>query len=122
PTWAQVQPEYETIWQTLGGRPIESLIDLPLMTDPELQAAMRVLSATNPPAYFTDFHLCCLLRCRMVNVSLQHGMSGDSAYGYASFGFILGPVFHRYSEGYRFGRLAGELAEEHRLIGHQAKM
>ena len=26
------------------GAPIESLIDLPLMTDPELQAAMQVLS------------------------------------------------------------------------------
>jgi predicted ATPase len=44
PTWEQVQAEYETVWQTLNGRPIESLIDLPLMTDPELQAAMLVLS------------------------------------------------------------------------------
>jgi hypothetical protein len=32
PTWEQVQTEYETIWQTLEGRPIESLIDLPIMT------------------------------------------------------------------------------------------
>ena len=122
PTWEQVQAEYETIWQTLKGRPIEGLIDLPLMTDPELQAAMRVLSATNPPAYFTDFHLCCLLRCRIVNISMQHGMSGASAYGYASFGFILGPVFHRYSEGYRFGRLACDLVEKHGFIAYQAKM
>src|SRR5713101_6469490 len=45
PTWEQVQAEYETVWQTLNGRPIESLIDLPLMTDPEVQAAMQVLSA-----------------------------------------------------------------------------
>jgi PAS domain S-box-containing protein len=81
-----------------------------------------VLSATNPPAYFTDFHLCCLLRCRIVNISMQHGMSGASAYGYASFGFILGPVFHRYSEGYRFGRLACDLVEKHGFIAYQAKM
>ena len=122
PTWEQVQAEYETIWQTLSKRPIESLIELPLMTDPELQAAMRVLSATNPPAYFTDFHLCCLLRCRMVNVILQHGTSGASAYGYVSFGFILGPVFHRYSEGYRFGRLARDLVEKHGFIADQARI
>jgi predicted ATPase len=44
PTWEQVQAEYETVWQTFDGRPIESLIDLPLMTDPEQQAAMQVLS------------------------------------------------------------------------------
>ena len=79
PTWEQVQAEYETVWQTLDGRPIESLIDLPLMTDPELQAAMQVLSVLTPAAYFTDFHLFCLLACRMVNVSMQHGMSGASA-------------------------------------------
>ena len=38
PTWEQVHAEYESIWQTLNGRPVESLIDLPLMTDPEMQA------------------------------------------------------------------------------------
>ena len=37
PTWEQVQAEYESVWQPLDGRPIESLIDLPLMTDPELR-------------------------------------------------------------------------------------
>jgi predicted ATPase len=48
PTQAQVQAEYDTVWQTLNGRPIESLIDLPLMTDTELQAAMQVLSVLTP--------------------------------------------------------------------------
>src|ERR1700688_1850198 len=67
PTWEQVQAEYETVWQTLDGRPIESLIDLPIMTDPELQAAMGLLSVLTPPAYFTDLHLFSLLVCRMVN-------------------------------------------------------
>src|SRR6202023_2385940 len=43
PTWEQVQAEYETVWRNLDGRSIESLIDLPLMTDAELQAAMQVL-------------------------------------------------------------------------------
>jgi predicted ATPase len=54
PTWEQVQADYEMVWRTLDGRPIESLIDLPLMTDPELQAAMRVLSELTPAAYLTD--------------------------------------------------------------------
>ena len=86
PTWEQVQAEYETVWQNLNGRPIESLIDLPLMTDPELQAAMDVFSVLAPPAYFTDFNLYCLLVCRMVNISVQHGMSGASAHAYGWLG------------------------------------
>ncbi|HWX91311.1 MAG TPA: AAA family ATPase, partial [Terriglobales bacterium] len=122
PTWEQVQAEYETVWQTLNGRPTESLIDLPMMTDPELQAAMPVLSVLTPPAYFTDFHLFCLLACRMVKVGMQHGMSGASTLGYALLGFILGPVFHRYGEGYRFAKLACDLVEKHGFIAYQAKV
>jgi PAS domain S-box-containing protein len=121
PTWEQVQAEYEAVWQTLNGRPIESLIDLPLMTDPEQQAAMQVLSTLLDPAYFTDFHLFCLLVCRMVNVATQHGMCGASAHAYGYWGIVLGPVFHRYREGYHSAKLACDLVEKHGFIAYRAK-
>jgi predicted ATPase/signal transduction histidine kinase len=123
PTWEQVQAEYETVWRNLAGRPIEGLIDLPLMTDPELLAAMRLFLVLANAAYFTDgFHLFCLLLCRMVNVSMQHGTSGVSANACGFLGFTLGPVFHRYREGYRFTKLGCELVEKHGLIACQAKI
>ena len=122
PVLEQVRAEYETVWQILGGRSIESLIDLPLMTDPKIQGAMQVLSVLAAPATFTDFQLFCLLACRMVNVSIQHGMSGASAYGYACLGSILGAAFHRYREGYRLGRLACDLVEKHNFTGYHAKV
>ena len=118
PTPAQVKAEYETVWRTLDGRPIESLIDLPLMTDPELQAAMQLLSILTPSAYFTDLHLFCLLVCRMVNLSMQHGTGGASAHAFGILGHILGPTFHRYGEGLsiRQARMrAGREARLHRL-------
>ena len=122
PIAEQVQAEYETVWRTLGGRPIESLIDLPPMSDPEKQAAMDVLMVLDTPAYFTDANLGSLLLCRMVNLSLQHGMSGAAAYGYASFGRILGPVFYRYRDGYRFGKLGCDLVEKHGFVAYKAKV
>jgi PAS domain S-box-containing protein len=122
PTWEQVQAEYETVWRTLDGRPIESLIDLPLMTDPELQAAMRLFFVLANAAFFTDFHLFCLLMCRMVNVSMQHGTSGVSANACGYLGFILGPLFHRYPEGYRFAKLACDLVEKNSFIASRAKV
>src|SRR5713101_3930946 len=122
PTWEQVQAEYETVWETLNGRPIESLVDLPLMTDPELQAAMQVFSVLTPPAYFTDFHLYCLQLCRMVKVSMQHGTSDASAHAYAFWGVVLGRVFRSYGEGYRFAKLACDLVEKHGFIASQAKV
>ena len=122
PTWEQVQAEYETVWQTLDGRPIESLIDLPLMTDPELQAAMQALSVLTSPAYLTDFHLFCLFACRMVKFSMQHGISDASTLGFSCFGFMLGSVFHRYDEWYRFAKLACDLVEKHGFIANQPKV
>src|SRR5467141_694446 len=121
PTLEQVQAEYETVCQTLNGRAIERLIDLPLMTDPELQAAMDMLSVLIDPAYFTDTRLFCLHVCHMVRVSIEHGTSGASAHAYGYFGSILGPFFHRYTDGYRFAKLACDLVDKHGFIAYQAK-
>jgi PAS domain S-box-containing protein len=122
PTWEQVKDEYESVWQTLNGRPIDSLIGLPLVTDLELQAAMQVLSTLLTSAYVTDFHLFCLHLCRMVNISMHHGMCGASAHGCGWLGTILGSVFHRYSESYRFAKLGCDLVERHGFIASQAKV
>ena len=116
PSWEQVQAEYETVWQTLDGRPIESLIDLPPMTNPEPQAVMQVLSVLAPPTLFTDFHLFCLIACRAAKVGMQHGMSDASPVGFSRLGLILGPAFHRYQEGYRFAKLACDLLNRRGFI------
>jgi PAS domain S-box-containing protein len=122
PSPEQVRAEYETVWKTLSGYTIESLIDLPLMCDPKIQAAMQVLSVLAGPATFTDFPLSCLLACRMVNVSIQHGMSGASAYAYAYLGSVIGVYFHRYQEGYRLGRLACDLVAKHGFTDYDTKV
>jgi PAS domain S-box-containing protein len=122
PTQEEVQAEYEAVWETLNGRPIESLIDLPMMTDPELQAAMQVLSVLTPSAYFTDFLLYCLQVCRMVKVSMQHGMSGPSAHAYGSWGAVLALVFHRYRDAYRFAKLACDLVENYGFVAYRARV
>jgi predicted ATPase/signal transduction histidine kinase len=122
PTVEQVQAEYEAVWQTLGGQSIESLIDLPQMSDPKISTAMQVLSVLAGPATFTDFQLSCLLACRMVNVSIRHGMSGASAYAYACLGSVLGANFQRYREGYRLARLACDLVEKHAFTAYETKV
>ncbi|WP_246257755.1 trifunctional serine/threonine-protein kinase/ATP-binding protein/sensor histidine kinase [Pararobbsia alpina] len=122
PAHEEVQAEYEKIWSGIGGRPIERLIDLPLMTNPDMQAAMRVLSVLNAPAYFTaDINLACLHLCHMVNITLRYGTTDASTYGYAWFGAILGPMFHRYSDGDRFCRLACDLVERHSFVVYKAR-
>ncbi|HUE59835.1 MAG TPA: serine/threonine-protein kinase PknK, partial [Acidimicrobiales bacterium] len=120
PTREQVQVEYEKIWQNLGERSIESLVELPRMSDPEMQAAMRVLSEIRAPTLNTDSNLFYLLVCHMANASLKYGPTDASTHGYGWLACILGPVFHRYRDGYRFGKLACSLVEKHGFIGARA--
>ena len=122
PSWDQVLGEYERVWRSLETRPIEHLLDLPLMKNPELQAAMRLLSVLTSPAFLTDFNLFCLLQCRMVNISLQDGTSGASAHAFSTLGFSLGPAFHRYHEGLRLAKLGCDLVEKHGFVAYQAKV
>ncbi len=122
PTFDEVQAEYETLWQNLGERPVEALIDLPLMTDPEMQAAMQLLAFITAPAYFTDYQLFSLLLGRMANLSMQHGASGAAAHAYGYVGTMLASVFRRYQDAYRFAKLACDLVDKHNFAAYQSKV
>src|SRR6516162_7945738 len=73
PTKEEVLQEYESLWNQIGRRSVEDLVDLPLMIDPERRATMDVLTAVASTALFTDENLPCLVICRMANLSLEHG-------------------------------------------------
>src|SRR6201999_3294163 len=92
------------------------------MTDPEMQAAMGVLSVIPAPAFNTDINLLYLVFCQMVNTTLEHGTTGASTHGYAELATILGPVFHRYLDGYHFGELACRLIEKYGFDTYKAKV
>jgi PAS domain S-box-containing protein len=122
PSWEKVEAEYETVWQILDGRPIESLIDLPLMTHPEMQAVMQLFSVMTAPAYFTDFGLWCIQLCRMVKTGIQHGTSDASAHAFGYWGVVIGGVFHRYHDAHRFAKLAYDLVNKHGFVAYEAKI
>jgi predicted ATPase/signal transduction histidine kinase/tRNA A-37 threonylcarbamoyl transferase component Bud32 len=121
PSAAEVEAAYQEVWRNLGTQRIEELIDLPLMSDPEMQAAMEILAHLYAPAYHSDNNLFYLHLCHGVNLSLRHGNTAASTHAYGWFGIILGCVFHRYSDGYRFARLAFELMERHQFLAYKAK-
>jgi predicted ATPase/signal transduction histidine kinase len=122
PSWAEVEVEYQRVWRLLGDRAIEDLLDLPPREDPELCAAEGILAVLFAPALNTDRNLSLLVYCQMVNISLVHGSSDASALAYAYFGMSLGPVFGRYPEGYRFGKLGYDLMERRRSLAYRAKI
>lgn len=115
----QIQEEYAQVWRKLEGRTIESLLDLPVVTDPAAEAAMQVFAALSSPAFLTNGNLYCLHLCRMVNFGLEHGTTSASGHAYTSFGMLLGSRFGRYGDGFRFAALAGRVVEKHSFLTAQ---
>ena len=116
-TAAEVRQEYDRLWQRLELGSIEALLDLPVMNDPDRRATIEVLTMLTSPAQFTDPDLFRLVVVRMAALSLEHGNTDGSCFGYALLGAILGVDFGNYKDGFRFGRLALDLVEKRGLDG-----
>jgi signal transduction histidine kinase len=119
PTKERVRAEYEEVSAKLGAREIASLLDLPLVAEGKVQAALRILSTLRELA--TDPDLVTLHVCRMVNLCLEHGNTDASVYAYGAFGVLLCLLFDRYDEGLEFGKLGLRLAEKHGYVGSLAQ-
>jgi PAS domain S-box-containing protein len=115
PTEEDVRLEYDRLWQRLGSSPIEALLELPLMSDPDARATMDVLTVLTSPALFTDLNLFRLVVGQMTALSLEHGNTDGSCLAYVWLGGILGTYFGDYQTGFRFGRLGLDLVEKRGL-------
>jgi PAS domain S-box-containing protein len=122
PTEEEARQEYNHIWSRLGSRPIEELVELPIMTDPASLAILDVLTKVFAAAMYTEANLACLAICRAVNLSLEHGNCDGSTFAYVMLGAVAGARFGDYRAGFRFGQIGYELVEQRRLKGFQARV
>lgn len=111
PTPDDVALEYERMWQQIGERPIEALLELPRLTDPVASGTMDVLTVLVSPAWYITDDLRRLIIARMANLSMEYGNSDASCLAYILLGTVLGPDFSDYGAGYRFAQLGLDLVE-----------
>src|SRR5262249_25211790 len=93
-------------------RKIAELIDLPVISDPELVASGKLLSDLAAPAFAADFTLGALAVVKQLNLSIRHGNFETSAYGYMMYALILMGGMGRYEDAYAFARLGIALNEK----------
>jgi len=122
PTREDVMREYERIWELLGRRAIEELIDLPLITDPDVLDTLDVFTEIMTPSQLFDEHLNSLVICRLVTLSLEHGNCDASCFAYVWLAMFAGPRFSNYKDGFRFGQLGYDLVEKRGLTRYQARI
>lgn len=84
---------------------------LPLMKDPEKNAAMRILSDISSAAYFAKPNLVPLLVFKMVSLTVKYGLSRKSPFSFAAFGYILSVYLNETDKGIKFGEIALHLAK-----------
>ena len=122
PTEEESRREYERTWSLLGRRDLATLTELPLMREPAVVATMDVLTRALTPALYTDTNLLCLLICRMIDLTLEHGNTDGSCLAYVWLGRIAGSRFGNYQAGFRFGRLGCDLVEQSALERYKARV
>jgi PAS domain S-box-containing protein len=120
PASQQMREVYEEMCRTLGERPIESLVDLPMMDDLEMRSVMKLFSGLGNLAYHVDLDLYQMISCWMVKLSCLHGTSEYSAIGYGAVAIVLGPAFNRFADGEAFARLAVVVAERYGFTAEKA--
>ncbi|MCG8428608.1 MAG: diguanylate cyclase [Chromatiales bacterium] len=110
------------ISKAVGERSIDSLSELPKMTDPRALVIMDTLTALASPAYNSSPELFLLVVLKQVELSLTHGNAADSAFAYSTYALVLCAVEERYDDGDAFGRLSIDLMERLNAQSFKAKI
>jgi predicted ATPase/signal transduction histidine kinase/DNA-binding NarL/FixJ family response regulator/tRNA A-37 threonylcarbamoyl transferase component Bud32 len=111
PTQEDIGLALQKMQVSLSGKPIQSLIDLPMMTNTQSILAMRVMVAVIPAAHAVLPTMMILLTLKQVDLSLEYGNVSESSFSYACYGFILCSIVSDIESGYQFGQLALDLLE-----------
>ncbi|MBD2494252.1 AAA family ATPase [Nostoc sp. FACHB-280] len=111
-----IQPAIDIELQKLESfRAIEiyyNLLNLPVMTDPNKKACMKLLSVLCSITYLTGSHqINQLIRLLMLNTSLEYGNCENSGFGYCFYGMALIEQ-GEYQTAYQFGKQALELDQK----------
>jgi diguanylate cyclase (GGDEF)-like protein len=92
--------------QFLSKTPVEELVNLPVMNDPEKMMAMQLLFQAVPPALLTNPQLFFVSSLIMFELSLTYGVSPLSCKCFVDCGILQGTILSDFKTGYKLGEAA----------------
>jgi len=96
----------------LGDLPVAALADLPVMTDPAMLMACKILITMGPPCYRHYQELWGVIVALVVNITLDYGNIPQIGYSHTAFGGLVGWVDDDYATTREFGEVATRLMTE----------
>lgn len=105
----------------LRGHKIENLAKLPVMTDPNKLAAVRIMSSIVSASYITKPELFVLITFQQVRLAAKFGNPKTAAFTYTAYGVMLCGVLGDFENGNRFGNMAQSLLPKMKAHEYKAK-
>lgn len=99
------------LFGAIGDRSIDSLLELPVMTDESQISIMKMLTGLIPLLFNTAPQLLLLVIIEMINISLKHGNCKYSSFGYGFFGTIISGL-GMVNQAVLYGNLSLDLIEK----------
>jgi PAS domain S-box-containing protein len=96
----------------LIGKTDDNLLNLPKAVDPKSIAIARVIRAMFTVVYTNAPQLAPLIILKLVELTLQNGISPMTPFGYIGYGFIMNSVFNDAQTGRQFGDLGRKLIDQ----------
>lgn len=106
---ARIEARHDHIERQLAGRNIDELADAPLVDDERIARILALLSETAIFSYFVRPALFPLLVFELVSVSLRHGNSPRSCYGYSTYALVLIWMYGEVDEAVAFSEMSQRL-------------
>ncbi|MEO8183344.1 MAG: AAA family ATPase [Deltaproteobacteria bacterium] len=103
--------EFAAYQGALAGRSIESLADIPAMSDPEKLALAFTYAQVIPAAFQWNPDLNALIVLKAVQLPLRYGTAPVSSFLYELYGVVHHVVTSDFETSYRFGQLGVRLIE-----------
>eukprot|EP01022_Parablepharisma_sp_SALTPOND_P018454 TRINITY_DN3013_c0_g3_i1.p1 TRINITY_DN3013_c0_g3~~TRINITY_DN3013_c0_g3_i1.p1 ORF type:complete len:1511 (+),score=310.37 TRINITY_DN3013_c0_g3_i1:32087-36619(+) len=97
------------VLDNLQGRSIESLVELPEMSNPEMRTAAKMLITMGPPCYRSHQRLWSVIVPMVVNLTLRYGNLPQVGYSHTAFAGLLIWVHNDFKTARAFANLAEEL-------------
>lgn len=108
----KTQESVMNMQQFLVRTPVEKLVDLPVMSDPEKLMAMQLLFQGVPPVRQVNPRLYFFMSLMMFELTCTYGISPLSCKCFVDCGVIQGRVLGDYKTGYKLGEAAFALANK----------
>jgi predicted ATPase/class 3 adenylate cyclase len=102
--------EFGATQQLLEGKSTQDLLDNKNMEDPQIALSMKLLMNMWGPVYLLSRqNLLAFMILRMVQLSIKHGNSIESALAYSFYGYLISAQMHLYDLGNEFAILGIDL-------------